>query len=188
MGQPEPFQIFTGKFNELGIPYMVSGSVAAIFYGEPRMTNDVDIVVDITANQIPALEQAFPDLQFYRPPAPVIEIEIKRSQRAHFNLIHHETGLKADIYPRCDKLHAWGMANTRTFELNGSDVVVAPPEYVIIRKLQFFQEGGSTKHLRDIQRMKVFSGDIWQLPVIGEFVTAYGLAEEWSLAMNGNQD
>ena len=39
MPAPEPFLIFTRKFHELGIPYMVSGSVAAIFYGEPRLTN-----------------------------------------------------------------------------------------------------------------------------------------------------
>ncbi|MBL9116106.1 MAG: hypothetical protein JNJ83_13955 [Verrucomicrobiaceae bacterium] len=43
MDSPEPFLIFTRKINELGLPYMVSGSVAAIYYGEPRMTNDVDI-------------------------------------------------------------------------------------------------------------------------------------------------
>ena len=43
MDSPEPFLIFTRKLNELGLPYMVSGSVAAIYYGEPRMTNGVDI-------------------------------------------------------------------------------------------------------------------------------------------------
>ena len=46
MPPPEPFLIFTRKLEEIGIPYMVSGSVAAIFYGEPRMTNDVDIYAD----------------------------------------------------------------------------------------------------------------------------------------------
>ena len=44
MPAPEPFLIFTRKFHELGIPYMISGSVAAIFYGEPRLTSDVDII------------------------------------------------------------------------------------------------------------------------------------------------
>lgn len=42
MPERKPFLLFTRKFNELRLPYMVSGSVASIFYGEPRMTNDVD--------------------------------------------------------------------------------------------------------------------------------------------------
>jgi hypothetical protein len=45
MPSPEPFLIFTRKLRELGLRYMVSGSVAAIFYGEPRLTNDVDISI-----------------------------------------------------------------------------------------------------------------------------------------------
>ena len=40
MPAPEPFLIFTRKLNELGLRHMVSGSVAAIFYGEPRLAND----------------------------------------------------------------------------------------------------------------------------------------------------
>jgi hypothetical protein len=45
MLNPEPFLIFTRTLTRLRIPYMISGSVAAIYYGEPRMTNDVDIIV-----------------------------------------------------------------------------------------------------------------------------------------------
>ena len=44
MQSPEPFRIFTRKLHGLGLRYMVSGSVAAIYYGEPRMTNDVDLI------------------------------------------------------------------------------------------------------------------------------------------------
>lgn len=40
----EPFRIFTRRLDELGLRYMVTGSVAAIYYGEPRLTNDVDLV------------------------------------------------------------------------------------------------------------------------------------------------
>ena len=45
MPSPEPYLIFTRKFEALGLPYVVTGSLAAIYYGEPRMTNDVDIVL-----------------------------------------------------------------------------------------------------------------------------------------------
>jgi hypothetical protein len=47
MPETEPFLVFVRKLTELGAPYMVTGSVAALLYGEPRVTHDVDIVVDL---------------------------------------------------------------------------------------------------------------------------------------------
>ena len=56
----EPFLIFTRKLNELNLRYMVTGSVAAIYYGEPRMTNDVDIVVFLRPEDALRLEPGPP--------------------------------------------------------------------------------------------------------------------------------
>lgn len=118
MAPPEPFLAFTHILNELGFGYMVSGGVAAIFYGEPRLTNDVDIIVTMKRRDVHALEMAFPLDTFYCPPTEVIESELARSQRGHFNLIHKATGFKADIY-LCgqDELHAWGLAHARRVQL-----------------------------------------------------------------------
>ena len=108
MPAADPFLIFTRKLGELRLPYMVSGSVAAIFNGEPRLTNDVDIVVFLEPGDVPRLESAFPPETFYCAPGEVIRVEPGRPQRGHFNLIHHETGFKADIYlSGSDPLHAW---------------------------------------------------------------------------------
>jgi hypothetical protein len=73
MQGPEPFLIFTRKLNRLGVPYMISGSVAAIFYGEPRMTNDVDIIVLLKNDDLPKLTAAFPLDEFYCPPEEVMK-------------------------------------------------------------------------------------------------------------------
>ena len=67
MDSPEPFLLFTSKFNELGLRYMVSGSVAAIYYGEPRLTNDVDIIVFLRREEARKLPAAFPAEAFYCP-------------------------------------------------------------------------------------------------------------------------
>jgi hypothetical protein len=83
MPAPEPFLIFTRKFNELRIPYMVSGSVAAIFYGEPRLTNDVDIIVFLKREHLITLEQAFPQEEFYCPPKSVMQVEVARDCAAN---------------------------------------------------------------------------------------------------------
>ena len=60
--------IFTRKLKHLGIPHMISGSVAAIYYGEPRMTNDVDIIVLLKDADLPRLAATFPLEEFYCPP------------------------------------------------------------------------------------------------------------------------
>ena len=178
----EPFLIFTRRLNELGLRYMISGSVAAIFYGEPRMTNDVDIIVFLRSPDLPDLVKAFPLEDFYCPPLEVMALEIGRQQRGHFNLIHHETGFKADIYPVSDTLHRWGMSKARTVELGNDQITLAPPEYVIVRKLQFFREGGSQKHLRDISRMVVALGGDLDRTILADLIRENRLEPEWTLA------
>jgi hypothetical protein len=115
----EPFLIFTQKLNELDLRYMVTGSVASIYYGEPRMTNDVDIVVFLRREDALRLESAFPQSEFYCPPRETIQMEQARAQRGHFNLIHHESGFKADIYlAGADSLHVWGLAHRHIAEID----------------------------------------------------------------------
>ncbi|SKA76348.1 hypothetical protein SAMN02745166_00155 [Prosthecobacter debontii] len=181
MQSPEPFLIFTRKLNELGIRYMVTGSVAAIYYGEPRMTNDVDIIAFLKATDVMKLVRAFDGDDFYCPPQEVIQMELAREQRGHFNLIHHETGFKADIYlSGQDALHAWGQAHIQVTDLEGDTVSFAPPEYVIVRKLQFYEEGSSAKHLRDISRMLLSLGSSWSREELLTLIRQYHLEKPWA--------
>lgn len=154
-------RIFIQPIEKLNIEYMVTGSIAAIFYGHPRLTHDIDIVIHLRPHDIEKFCHAFPLEQFYCPPFEVIQIEIRRDQRAHFNLIHHKSGLKADCYPFTgDALHAWAFQNVRIINIDENvSIKLAPPEYVIIRKLQFYREGGCKKHMQDIEAMIETSGD-----------------------------
>jgi hypothetical protein len=180
----EPFLIFTRKLNDLGVRYMVTGSTAAIYYGEPRMTNDVDIVLFLRRQDSTRFAQAFPPEEFYCPPEEVIGIELSRQYRGHFNLIHHETGFKADIYLMAgDPLHQWGMDKARIVKIGDDTVQLAPPEYVILRKLQFFREGGSNKHPRDIARMLDSLGPDWERSALLGLVERHGLQAEWTAAL-----
>ena len=47
MPEPNLFKIFISRLNKLGMPYMVTGAVAIVIYGEPRLTHDIDLVVDL---------------------------------------------------------------------------------------------------------------------------------------------
>ncbi|HRQ90605.1 MAG TPA: hypothetical protein PLA50_17560 [Bacteroidia bacterium] len=181
MQAPEPFLIFTRKLEDLGLRYMVSGGVASIYYGEPRLTNDVDIVLFLRRADVSALASAFPPSDFYCPPAEVIECERIRDRRGHFNVIHHETGFRADVYlSGRDELHVWGIRNAVRAMIDGDSVCFAPPEYVIVRKLQFFRDGGADKHIRDIHRMLVSLGEEWSRTTLDAMVREERLETEWS--------
>src|ERR1035438_8091999 len=88
MPEAELFLLFVRPLNSLGVRYIVSGSIAAILYGEPRLTHDVDFVVFLRSEDIQRLQEAFPSPAFYVRPADVIAGEVAREQRGHFNLIH----------------------------------------------------------------------------------------------------
>lgn len=160
MHGPDELTLFAGRLEATGSPYMVTGATAAILYGQPRVTNDLDVVLSLDDAGRTALLRAFPDDEFYVPPEPVIRAEQARTQRGHFNLIHLESGFKADVYlVGADPLHAWALPLRRRLRWSDSlTVAVAPPEYVVLRKLEFYREGRSSKHPADIRAIRDVTG------------------------------
>ena len=185
MPQPDLLGMFIDPLNRLEIPYAVTGATAAIIYGEPRLTNDVDLVVLLKVTDINEFTKAFSPNAFYCPPPEVLNIEIKRPHRGHFNLIHHQTGSKADIY-LCgdDELNRWALLHRRQMSIESTQVWIAPPEYVIVRKLQYYREGGSEKHLKDIRGMVGLSADQIDFPLLEEMVKRYALDTEWQQVLS----
>lgn len=179
MAAPGWIELFVAPLEALGLPYMVTGSVASMLYGEPRLTLDVDVVLELPGERARDLLAAFPDSAFYRPPLEVVLVECARESRGHFNLIHHETGMKADVYLAArDELHRWGLAHRRRVPLAEGGLALAPPEYVILRKLEFWREGGSEKHLRDVRAMLAAVPDLDRAFLDAE-LRRRGLEEAW---------
>jgi len=176
------FAVFTDRLEQIGVRYMVTGSVAGMLYGEPRLTHDVDVVVELVDDaQAEALVAAFPDDEFYCAPLEIVLVEARRAQRGHFNIIHHETGFKADIYlAGDDAYHREALQRRRALDLEGTRLQVAPPDYVIVRKLEYFREGGSIKHLDDIRAMLRVSGEDMDRDALEKTIAARGLHAEWS--------
>lgn len=185
MREPNIFLVFPEVFNQSKLQYMVTGSVAGIIYGEPRITNDIDIVLDIHTDSVKKIIKLFPMDEFYCPSEETIKTEISRETRGHFNIIHHITGFKADIYPAGnDKLHKWAMSRRKQVQIDNVNIWLAPPEYVIIRKLEYYKEGESQKHLRDIKKILQFSSDLIDKPVLKQKIKELGLINELAKAKN----
>lgn len=176
------FLLFVRPLNRSGIRYVIGGSVAAIFYGEPRLTMDLDVIVFLRDPDIAKLGEVFPSPEFYIPPAEVIRNEVLRPVRGQFNLIHIPTSFKADVFTTGrDEFNAWAFRNKRMEQFKGETLVLSPPEYVIVRKLEYFKTSGSEKHLRDIRGILNISGDKLDRAALEEWIRTQGVAAEWQM-------
>ncbi len=186
MQPPELFAVFLAPLEELGVPYFVTGSVASLVYGEPRLTHDIDLVVTLRDADLPRLEAAFPPEAFYLPPDEALRVELRRRTHGHFNIIHHGSGFKADVYlSGTSPLHGWAFARRRRSGPGPGAFWLAPPEYVIIRKLEYFREGGAEKHLRDVRAMVATLGDDLDQASLKHWIDALSLEAIWARVTPG---
>ncbi len=177
---PDLYRVLLRPLHHTGIEYMVTGAVAAIAYGEPRMTNDVDVVLRLRVGDAQELLAAFDGSEYYVQPHDVIEEEGRRHRGGHVNIIHHATALRADIYVAGDDpLHEWALNRRRSAPIGADAIWFAPLEYVIVRKLEYFEASGSDRHLRDIAGMLRVSGELIDGTQLERLIADRGLATSW---------
>lgn len=175
-------KIFTERLNKFRVRYMISGSIASIVYGVPRVTHDIDIVLSLLVSEAIKINEIFPQEEFYCPPIDVLKIEAAKENRGHCNIIHHNSGFKADIYfAGNDEFQQWGLKNIKEIDLTGTKLPIAPIEYVIVKKMEYYQEGNSQKHLNDIRGIIENSHDEINWELLKEFIEKFGLTKEWDL-------
>ena len=78
-------------------------------------------------------------------------------------------------------MQAWALAHRREATVTGVNIWLAPPEYVVIGKLEFFREGGSEKHLRDIRTMLAVTP--MDRALVEQEAKQRGLIEQWQLCL-----
>ena len=167
-------------FEKLDIPYLVTGSVASMAYGEPRLTNDIDIVAAIEERHVASFVEEFPANEFYISDSMIKEAIFRHGQ---FNIIHPSSGLKIDVMIKkntsFDNSRFGRKKRLVPSSLYQADF--AAPEDVIIKKMEYFREGGSEKHLRDITGILKISYDSIDLNYISEWTDRLGLGDIWKL-------
>lgn len=137
------------SLDEINIPYMISGSIALNIYSIPRMTRDIDIIVELTENRIDDFTNLFPDSYFNKE---VIKDEIKR--KGMFNIIDHQTGFKIDFIIRKETEY-FKLAFQRRQRIKELDteIWVICLEDLVIAKLIWIQQIQSEKQMFDIENL-----------------------------------
>jgi hypothetical protein len=176
--QSELLRRLVNSLDALGIPYMIGGAQAAIFYGEPRLTRDIDVIADVGLEHIAGLLQHFPVAEFYLSEDAMREAIQDRSQ---FNIIHPTSGLKIDvILPKREPFDRVQFSRRERHQMaEGHDAYFASPEDVILYKMIFFREGSGDRHVRDILGMLSISGEAIDRRYIAEWAARLGLEEIW---------
>jgi hypothetical protein len=178
MEPSELLRRFVAVMERLKIRYLVTGSMATMAYGEPRFTNDIDIVVALPLDLVDAFCESFPEPEFYCYREAVVQAVQERFQ---FNIIHLESGLKIDvIIPDDSEFNRSRLSRiVRVPNRFGSATCFASPEDVIIKKLEYYREGGSEKHVRDIVGVLKLLAERVDRGYIADWASRFGLAEIW---------
>jgi hypothetical protein len=187
MEQDELLRHVARCFDRHGIRYFVTGAIAAIAYGEPRLTNDIDIVADLDEDRIARLKGCYPADEFY-----FDEESARRAvrNRSQFNIIHPGSGLKIDIMiTQGDEFDQSRFLRARRLKpIEDTEVDFASPEDVILKKLDFYRQGRSDKHLRDVAGILKISADIIDLAYIEAWARKLGLEEIWTAVAKKARD
>jgi hypothetical protein len=140
----------TEALERCGIGYFLGGSLASSFQGEPRATNDVDLVVDLQEGQVEALAAALgADFD-------IDDVALRRAaaERSSWNVIYLPSATKIDLFIlRSSSFDRSEFARRQRVEVRaGKALFVKSPEDTVLRKLLWYREGGevSDRQWRDV--------------------------------------
>jgi len=153
------------------IPYMITGSIATNFYAVPRMTRDIDIVIELKTVDLDRIMRLF-EKDFY------IDRDMMANAvkgRDMFNIIHNESIVKIDFIVRKDiPYRQIEFDRRRTIDVEGTRMSVVSPEDLILSKLYWAKDSLSETQLRDVKNI-LETVEKLDLPYIEKWVHDLGL-------------
>ena len=156
MTQEEVLKRVISALEDNNIPYMLTGAIAVNYYGRPRLTHDVDIIVNIEKKHIQSIVDAF--YQEFYVSSESIKDAIKH--RTVFNIIHNETGLKIDFWmltnEEYDKTRFSRRESQTIFDRQMS---ISSAEDIILVKLLWYKRSTSEKHIIDAEGILQVQGE-----------------------------
>jgi hypothetical protein len=162
---------------ELGVPYAIGGSMAAMAYSEYRVTSDIDVVVSLRAEDVPRFLERFPKSEYYHDEKAALEAVATGGQ---FNVLLIGEALKIDLHVAADPVARAQITPARRLRSPlGVLANFSPPEELIVKKLEYHHVSGSERQLRDVATMLKVGGDDIDRAYVEELVERHGLTTSW---------
>jgi hypothetical protein len=167
-------------FDQLGVPYLVGGSVASGVHGEGRGTRDVDILADLKLEQVKPFVGALDPEDFY-----VDEEAVRMAigEKSSFNLIHRPAMVKVDVFIPKHTRYAPVQLGRRVLRViavaDNVQAQVATAEDCILTKLEWYRLGGevSDHQWRDILGVLKTQRDRLDQSYLREWAQELGVAD-----------
>lgn len=168
-------------FEQLEIPYYITGGVAAIAYGEPRTTQDLDLVLASSPDDIERLATVLTEAGFYVPGVD----DVKSGRMRTLQITEMESISRADlVVAGTDEFDRLKFERRRVFATSGGQALYfASPEDVILNKLRWRQQSGSEKQWRDVLGVLKVQSENLDYSYLTEWAERLGLADTLNQAL-----
>jgi len=139
-------KIVAERLDKAEIPYMITGGIAVSYWGFPRTTHDIDIVIEAKKEDKEKIVALFEKDFYISPEATANAIET----RFTFNILHLKSGTKVDFWLLKDE--PFGITEFKRRlrrQISGKEVYIISPEDLILSKLLGYKETQSDRRLED---------------------------------------
>ena len=166
---------------------MLTGSLASAYYGVPRSTKDIDLVVQLDLASLRALLVALPDGAYYVSEDAAMEALHRCGQ---FNVIDLETGWKVDLIVCKNRPFSHTEFERRqSGEVLGVPLSICSPEDSILSKLEWARRsGGSERQLRDVAGVLQIRGSELDQTYIEKWARELGVQDLWEEVLSHTRD
>lgn len=180
MTAEEVFRRVIGALERAGIPYMLTGSFASAFHGVPRATQDIDIVISATPDELRVLVRLFSESEYYVDEGAALDAERRQSQ---FNVIDFATGWKIDLIIRKSRPFSREEFDRRSVvDFGGMRLAIATAEDVLIAKLEWAKLGQSQRQIEDAAGILRIRSGALDRDYVHKWVRQLNLQEQWEAA------
>lgn len=177
------FKMILAVLEKAGIDYMIGGAVAVWPWGEPRSTQDIDIVIHLGIGQINSLSKELENVDIYLPPDIILENLYETRIDLPINAIHGASGYKAEMFLMREDDELRNTAFQRRVKIDfGSEigeVYIHSPEDLIIYKMIYYSLSQQTKHIRDIGSIIKTRGEKLDFEYIQKWAIKKQLTSIW---------
>lgn len=147
----------TRRLEEVGLDYMLTGSMALNHYAQPRMTRDIDIVLALFLKDLETLPKIF-DEEFYFSPEAARQAILNQST---FNVIHNETLIKVDFMIRKrEDYRLVEFERRQRISVQGRSLWIVSKEDLILSKLDWARDSQSQRQITDVENLLATGADM----------------------------
>jgi hypothetical protein len=181
MNFPDVLLRITVALDRAGVAYMLTGSFASAYYGSLRSTQDIDLVIAATPQQLQTLIQGLPSGEYYADLDAALEAFKRESM---FNVIDLRTGWKIDMIIRKSRAFSREEFGRRQrLSLQGISFAVASAEDVILSKLEWSKLSQSQRQIEDAAGILTIQRSSLNRPYLEQWIHELGLEKEWEGAL-----